>query len=1319
MSINSSKEDIYFQIIDWESFDISEDFESENSEENEDYNKQYRIDLFGRTKENKTIHVEVKNFTPYFFVEIPEYWKSSHVTKFIRVLEKKVWSKFKDSLVSYKVVSKCKFESFTDYKKFPFIQLIFKNYAGYRAYERVFSRKIFDTVLIPRGRKFKLFESNIEPFLRCMHIRNLDACGWVKISKENYNFDKTKPSRCDIDIITKWTSLEKYECSDSMPFVIASFDIECTSGDGKFPQANREEDKVIQIGTTFNKYGEDECFYKHMITLGTCEPIEGVDVESYETEKEVLLAWTKMIQRMDPDIMTGYFIFGFDYNYLYERSKFLDIEHRFSQLGRLKHMETKFITKDLSSSALGENILKFYKTIGRIQVDLMKVVQKDYKLSSFKLDFVSSHFIRENIDKIDNIRTKTKFNVINQIFDDYYSIIHTKSIYGLKEGQFITINYHTGLDDNKFNDGEKYRIVKLEPNKIYVLGIIEGEELTKYKSYWCQAKDDLPPRELFKLQEGSSKDRCTIARYCIQDCVLVNKLMAKLQVVTNNIGMANVCSVPLSYLFLRGQGVKIYSLVSKMCRLKNHLIPTAVRKNNIDEKKLKTFILNIVKVVLNKFNPDKKIMDFKLRRTVNKIIRFVIEKLFSINYIIDKLREKKVYKDKKPDDLTLEDTKKHVEKIFNDADFNENLKNYDFNRTDIKSEINYNLIQEFIDENIIEEDCDVFGKLKGKEEDKKKNSKYDMEDALKELGINENESYEGATVFDPDTGVHFDPIPVLDYASLYPRSMIHRNLSHECFVDNDNFRNLKNYIYRDVWYRSGDGSMTKATFAQKKDGSLGILPQILQFLLDARSRTKKERDAETDPFKKDVKEGLQLAYKITANSLYGQTGANTSPIKMKAIAACTTATGREMLTYAKEFNESVFPYMINLIQKGKIEKYKKKMNKLFDGKLLKFDMSDDFRELLTKAPDLVVKVDNERFNEKKQPYKTREEFIDYFENRIKEILKENTVEPKVIYGDTDSVFLNFFIKDKDGNNLQNHEALKMAIDLGVLCGLFINKVMPFPHDLEYEKTFWPFVILTKKRYVGNLYEYNPDKFKQKSMGIVLKRRDNAPIVKIVCGSVVNSILVDKSAKKAVELTQKCLDDILSEKYPIEKFIITKTLKSTYKNRQSIMHAVLADRMGARDPGNKPQSNDRIPFAFIRTDHLTKKKLLKGECIEHPDYIKENNLKLDYLLYITDQIMKPTVQFLSLLVKNPEDIFNKFIIIEKNRRKGQKPIHSFFDKVKDDNIEDKLNVFSIVDNNQLKKKTKNVVKKIKKNKKTPKEYKPKITKNGIEIGDLFL
>jgi len=102
---------------------------------------------------------------------------------------------------------------------------------------------------------------------------------------------------------------------------------------------------------------------------------------------------------------------------------------------------------------------------------------------------------------------------------------------------------------------------------------------------------------------------------------------------------------------------------------------------------------------------------------------------------------------------------------------------------------------------------------------------------------------------------------------------------------------------------------------------------------------------------------------------------------------------------------------------------------------------------------------------------------------------------------------------------------------------------------------------------------------------------------------------------SLQFLQDQLEALISGKIPMEELIITKTLKSTYKDRTKIAHAVLADRMGERDEGNKPQSNDRIPFVYIIPPPDVEVKL-QGDRIEHPEYIREQNLvpELPFLYY---------------------------------------------------------------------------------------------------------
>ena len=86
----------------------------------------------------------------------------------------------------------------------------------------------------------------------------------------------------------------------------------------------------------------------------------------------------------------------------------------------------------------------------------------------------------------------------------------------------------------------------------------------------------------------------------------------------------------------------------------------------------------------------------------------------------------------------------------------------------------------------------------------------------------------------------------------------------------------------------------------------GILPQILDELLAARKRAKKDMAIATDPMEKAVQNGRQLALKISANSVYGFTGATVGQLPCVPIASSTTAYGRNLLLSTREFVESTY-----------------------------------------------------------------------------------------------------------------------------------------------------------------------------------------------------------------------------------------------------------------------------------------------------------------------------------------------------------------------------------------------------------------------------
>lgn len=426
------------------------------------------------------------------------------------------------------------------------------------------------------------------------------------------------------------------------------------------------------------------------------------------------------------------------------------------------------------------------------------------------------------------------------------------------------------------------------------------------------------------------------------------------------------------------------------------------------------------------------------------------------------------------------------------------------------------------------------------------------------------DGYEGAIVLPPKIGMYLDqPISVLDFNSLYPTNMISYNLSPDTLVcerefdaEGNKFRHegmkleqlealKERYVLEEVEYDTKDDKdvitgKTICTFVQPTENpmTVGVLPKTLDILLKKRKEFKeKMEDTQYDEAQRSVFNGLQLAYKVVANSVYGQTGSRTSPIRKLCVAACTTAAGRKALNLAKTIVETEY-------------------------------------------------------------------------------------KAEVIYGDTDSIFIRFPTQD-----------LAESIRLGISAGKRITSQCRKPYKIAYEKTFFPFILFCRKRYVGMMYEEDATaKPKRKSMGIVLKRRDNAPIVKDVYGGALDVLMQEKDVRKAQAFVTQKLVDVLENRVPLEKFIVSKSLRDDYKNPEQIAHRVLADRMESRDPGTAPKVGDRLQFVFVAEN---KYKGKQGERIEEVGYVKSKGLTPDTSFYITNQIQNPVAQLFALCIDRLE------------------------------------------------------------------------------------
>lgn len=157
--------------------------------------------------------------------------------------------------------------------------------------------------------------------------------------------------------------------------------------------------------------------------------------------------------------------------------------------------------------------------------------------------------------------------------------------------------------------------------------------------------------------------------------------------------------------------------------------------------------------------------------------------------------------------------------------------------------------------------------------------------------------YEGATVLDPIKAYYEDPIATLDFASLYPSIMQAYNLCYSTIVNNQDAAKMDPKLYK----KSDNGHIFVHSHVKK-----GILPTILGELLAARKRAKKDMKNAPTEFEKAVQNGRQLALKVSANSVYGFTGAGVGQLPCLPIASSVTSYGRYLLEKTKEFVEDTY-----------------------------------------------------------------------------------------------------------------------------------------------------------------------------------------------------------------------------------------------------------------------------------------------------------------------------------------------------------------------------------------------------------------------------
>lgn len=230
---------------------------------------------------------------------------------------------------------------------------------------------------------------------------------------------------------------------------------------------------------------------------------------------------------------------------------------------------------------------------------------------------------------------------------------------------------------------------------------------------------------------------------------------------------------------------------------------------------------------------------------------------------------------------------------------------------------------------------------------------------------------------------------------------------------------------------------------------------------------------------------------------------------------------------------------------------------------------------------------------------------------------------EVIYGDTDSVMV-----------CSGVETVEEAIKLGLLGAKIVTEKFPDPIKLEFEKVYFPWLLMSKKKYAGLFWTKAHKWDKIDCKGIESVRRDNCGMVRYAVSNVIEKLLVHRDIEGSIQFCKNIISDICQNKIDLAQLIVTKSYSrdaSEYKSPQA--HVVLAQKMKKRNPATAPVVGDRVAFVIVKGEKNAK----MFSKAEDPLYVLEHDLPIDSAYYI-EQLISPLERIFGPIVESPRTLF---------------------------------------------------------------------------------
>jgi DNA polymerase elongation subunit (family B) len=1098
----------------------------------------------------------------------------------------------------------------------------------------------------------KVYESNIEPMLRLMHRSGIQSTGWVDTGA---NCVRGYTAKTEIDLFCNdWKQLRPVARDDIAPFIIASFDIETNSSTGKFPDADIEDDACFQIAFTLKKQGTTELYNKTCLCYKKTSPREDCTIVSYDTEKELLMGFSKYVNKHDIDVLTGWNIFGFDLEYIFKRAIVTGCPEEFFRLGKLREQDCTMVYKKLSSSALGDNTLKLLPMSGRFIFDLFHEVKREKKLDSYSLNFVSKTYLGDQ--KID-MSPKEMFRRFREGDPDKLSEV---AEYCVKD----TALPHQ-LMDKLFTFTNLIEMAKATWVPLCYLAE-RGQQIKVFSQLSRKARElgfMVPTIRYGKLQsdpyEGATVLSAQTGAYYTPITALDFEGLYPSIMVAHNLCYSTLV-MDLRYEHVPGVTYESFTIGGRTYKFAQNvpsLLPAILVELKAFRKKAKKDMAEATTPAMKKVY-DGKQLAFKV--SMNSVYGFTGAGKGILPCV--PIASTVTFKGRS----MIEETKNYVEANFPGAKvrYGDSVTQ----DTALLLKINGTITVKRIDELqgspwLTDEDGKEFSSLRGVE-------------TWTERGWTR---VHNVIRHDTDKQIykvltHTGCVSVTtDHSLLRPDAQMVK--PHEVSVGTELLHSFPN-----EWNVKGTMSEAKARLYGffLGDGSCGYYPDCDKSswtlnnadrkLLDEYVRIILDEYPEYEPVVYDTIESSGV-YKLNVRGQVKKLVLEFRKMfytdaRNKKVPDCIFT---ETTAVKEAFIRGLYDADGDKVGPGTRIDQKSQVTSLGIYTILQslgYNVS-----INTRTDKLeIYRITFSKSRPRKNVHAIKKiETVTGYQGKVYDLTTENhhfhAGVGSLIVHNTDSVMVEFDVQGRTGQ-----EAIEYSWKLGEEAAERCTALFKKPNNLELEKVYCPYFLYSKKRYAAKLWTQDKDGSMKMNYidvkGLQVVRRDNTPFVREVCKELLDVILESKNPDGAITLARKRAVELLDGRVPNDKLVLSQKLADAYKSclkdtagnkivstdgeNVNLPHVSVVRKMREREPGSEPQSGDRVQFVLVDTGDPGAKQFEKAE---DPAFALANRVPLDYKYYFTNKFMNPVCDLLEPIVEK-DKVFED-LIPKKERRVAKK------------------------------------------------------------------